>query len=350
MTEVTLERAQAQPREDRAHLGRGRFIGILAGIIVSVLVLDLALVMHISNQQRAQFAKRAEYQVLRSASMIVWYIKQGDTVGLTNLLQYSVIGDQLYAQVVVNGQVIAERLAPKLGHLTLPIEPLPAATAEEHSVHRLFNGESYLDLRLGLTSLTSGGGAQSRRSAPTISYLRVGYSLTSVELALRRSSLFIVGTSTLLLLVIGLLFWLTTRIWGGIHLRPPATAPGLIPEGEQVLTANGGGLASPEPLRQVLELRGGQVTVDRRRKLIAFDGQQVSLSPKEYKLFMQLASDPERIFSDSEILAEVWSANSAATSKDVKQYIYFLRRKLGDDPEAPGFIETVRGHGYKLAI
>ena len=349
MTEVTLERAQAQPREDRAHLERGRlrFIGILAGIIVSVLVLDLALVIHISNQQRAQFAKRAEYQVLRSASMIVWYIKQGDTVGLTNLLQYSVIGDQLYAQVVVNGQVIAERLAPKLGHLTLPIEPLPAATTEQHSVHRLFNGEPYLDLRLGLTTLTPRGGTQSRRSAPTISYLRVGYSLTSIELALRRSALFIVGTSALLLLVIGLLFWLTTRIWGGIHLRPPVATPGLSPEMEQALIANGDG---PEPLRQVLELRGGQVTVDRRRKLIAFDGQQVSLSPKEYKLFMQLASDPERIFSDPEILAEVWGSNSVATSKDVKQYIYFLRRKLGDDPEAPSFIETVRGHGYKLAV
>jgi DNA-binding winged helix-turn-helix (wHTH) protein len=64
-----------------------------------------------------------------------------------------------------------------------------------------------------------------------------------------------------------------------------------------------------------------------------------------------LASQPGRIFTEEEIIKSVWpeeNADSPPTSKDVKQQIFFLRQKLGDNGESPIFIGTERGQGYRL--
>jgi len=47
-------------------------------------------------------------------------------------------------------------------------------------------------------------------------------------------------------------------------------------------------------------------------------------------------------------LRNIWAEHSFASAQDVKQYIYFLRRKLEEDPKKPAIITTVRGFGYKV--
>ncbi|HEC63428.1 MAG TPA: helix-turn-helix domain-containing protein, partial [Candidatus Acetothermia bacterium] len=66
-------------------------------------------------------------------------------------------------------------------------------------------------------------------------------------------------------------------------------------------------------------------------------------------LLRLLASSPGRVFSDQEILREVWPDSRYANSKDVKQYVYLVRQRLGKvRPGAEGMIVTVPGFGYKL--
>ncbi len=97
-------------------------------------------------------------------------------------------------------------------------------------------------------------------------------------------------------------------------------------------------------------LRVGQIEIDDNIKQVKVAGRTVSLSPKEYELLKLLASEPGRVFSHQEIIAEVWQNKPLITSSDVIKYIYLLREKLEEDPDNPKYILTVRGFGYKLAV
>lgn len=92
----------------------------------------------------------------------------------------------------------------------------------------------------------------------------------------------------------------------------------------------------------------GSLVVDDLSKQVQLNGQRLTLTPKEYDILKLLASQPGRVFSNEEILKNVWPEGSFASSQDVKQYIYFLRRKIEQDPQNPERLVTVRGFGYKL--
>jgi DNA-binding response OmpR family regulator len=101
---------------------------------------------------------------------------------------------------------------------------------------------------------------------------------------------------------------------------------------------------------QGAKLTLGPLEIDDQSKTVALHGRPVQLSPKEYELLKLLASKPGRVFSDREILQNVWPEGSLASSTDVKRYIHLLRRKLEEDPKRPKMIVTVKGFGYKLNI
>jgi DNA-binding response OmpR family regulator len=56
------------------------------------------------------------------------------------------------------------------------------------------------------------------------------------------------------------------------------------------------------------------------------------------------------VVSRSSLLDTVWGPEYIGDDHLVDVHIANLRRKLGDDPEHPRFIETVRGLGYRLAV
>jgi len=86
------------------------------------------------------------------------------------------------------------------------------------------------------------------------------------------------------------------------------------------------------------------VQIDSRGKRVLVDGRYVALSPKAFSILELLASDPGRVFSSEQIITHVWPGKSNATAEDVQQYIYLLRRRIGN-----GWLRTVKGFGYALA-
>ena len=94
----------------------------------------------------------------------------------------------------------------------------------------------------------------------------------------------------------------------------------------------------------------GSLAIDDEKKEVAVAGRQIELSPKEYDLLLYLASKPGRVFSQEEILQNVWAGSAYAGAEDVKKYIYLLRNKIEKNPEDPQIILTVRGFGYKLSV
>lgn len=76
------------------------------------------------------------------------------------------------------------------------------------------------------------------------------------------------------------------------------------------------------------------------------EGQEVTLSPTEYRLLRYLMLNRDRVLSKDQILDYVWQYDFGGNAGIVETYIGYLRRKLGD-PTASR-IETVRGFGYVL--
>ncbi len=93
-------------------------------------------------------------------------------------------------------------------------------------------------------------------------------------------------------------------------------------------------------------LHAGRVEVDTRTRRATVDGDEISLTRKEFDLLALLASDPGATRTRDEILEEVWDAHWYGPTKTLDVHVASLRKKLGD----PTLIETVRGVGFRLGI
>ena len=87
---------------------------------------------------------------------------------------------------------------------------------------------------------------------------------------------------------------------------------------------------------------------DASRHEVGVDGSPVSLTTTEFDLLAALVGDPGVVVPRSRLLDRVWGSEFVADDHLVDVHIGNLRRKLGDDPAAPRFVETIRGVGYRL--
>jgi two-component system, OmpR family, response regulator len=98
----------------------------------------------------------------------------------------------------------------------------------------------------------------------------------------------------------------------------------------------------PEPRR----LEYGDIVLDDDAHRVWSASTLVPLSPTEFRLLRYLLMNAERVVSKSQILSHVWGYDYEGNAGVVETYIFYLRRKLGDDGQA--MIQTVRGVGYAL--
>src|SRR5512138_1342611 len=105
---------------------------------------------------------------------------------------------------------------------------------------------------------------------------------------------------------------------------------------------------APQPEILTQRLTAGDLEIDPQAHTALCAGQPVNLSPREFDLLLLLASQPEKVFSTEELLAQVWGAEFFGQPQVVYVHIRWLRQKLETDPDHPQRILTVRGVGYKL--
>lgn len=77
-------------------------------------------------------------------------------------------------------------------------------------------------------------------------------------------------------------------------------------------------------------------------------GEEVNLSPKEFRLLDLFMSYPRRVWSREQLIDQVWGPDFVGDSKTVDVHIRWLREKLEQDPSQPEYIITVRGFGYRF--
>lgn len=95
---------------------------------------------------------------------------------------------------------------------------------------------------------------------------------------------------------------------------------------------------------------GGVADLERRE--VRFDkGKALELSDREIELLRYLAGNAGRAISRDELLRRVWRIDpDNILTRTIDMHIARLREKLGDDPDEPKIIATVRGKGYMFAV
>nr|WP_317105434.1 response regulator transcription factor [Chroococcidiopsis sp. SAG 2025] len=101
-------------------------------------------------------------------------------------------------------------------------------------------------------------------------------------------------------------------------------------------------------LPQVPILQFKDVTLYPQECRVTVRAQEVSLSPKEFRLLELFMTYPRRVWSREQLLDQVWGADFVGDSKTVDVHIRWLREKLEKDPSHPEYLVTVRGFGYRF--
>lgn len=92
----------------------------------------------------------------------------------------------------------------------------------------------------------------------------------------------------------------------------------------------------------------GELWLDPGARTAAVGARPLVLTTVEYGLLLALARAAGRVRTREQLLLDVAERDFESFDRSIDVHISALRRKLGDDPRAPRFIETVRGAGYKL--
>ena len=293
-------------------------------MLVTVGVLILFSVVYRSLLTEAFDERSVAYATAFADSTNAW-LAMGDEEMMETAARFLLLGSVLYVQVVSDGEFLVDARVQAATPLDLPFFSL-SSVGQAIVRKRLAGGPRYLDLIIP-------SGPWGMRSETVSDYVRMGIDTTSIGVRLQGTVLIASGIGIAFdALLLGIIFLFTRRA-RGVKMCP-------------IISSDQDSHNRPPQV-----IRIGGLCVDEAAKKVSLEGIEVRLTPKQYTLLSLLASDVGRVFSEAEILKVVWSESDYADSKDVKQYIYLLRRRLAEaDGKGGRLVVNVPGFGYKLEI
>lgn len=97
-------------------------------------------------------------------------------------------------------------------------------------------------------------------------------------------------------------------------------------------------------------LEVGDLSIDVPGHTVKRGEEEISLTPLEFDLLLELARKPQQVFTREELLGKVWGYRHASDTRLVNVHVQRLRAKIEKDPENPQIVLTVRGVGYKTGL
>ena len=92
----------------------------------------------------------------------------------------------------------------------------------------------------------------------------------------------------------------------------------------------------------------GELRVDLEHRRVSVGDREVHLTPTEYSLLSALISHPNKVLTDRMLLQQVWGSAWETEAHYIHVYVARLRKKLEVDAQAPRYIVTEPGVGYRL--
>jgi DNA-binding response OmpR family regulator len=92
----------------------------------------------------------------------------------------------------------------------------------------------------------------------------------------------------------------------------------------------------------------GDMRIDFMRRTVEIDGNEVQLTPGEFKLLGLLARRPDEVVSRRALMEHLWDTETLGNSRACDVHIWNIRRKIETVPSTPQRLVTVRGAGFML--
>lgn len=102
---------------------------------------------------------------------------------------------------------------------------------------------------------------------------------------------------------------------------------------------------SPEALSPVIRL--GEISVDLVSRRVSRDGEDIHLTPIEFRLLEELLAHPGKVLTHRQLLLAVWGPTFIEHNHYLRIYMGHLRQKLEVDPTLPRYLLTETGIGYR---
>lgn len=97
-------------------------------------------------------------------------------------------------------------------------------------------------------------------------------------------------------------------------------------------------------------LRVGGLEVDLAGRSVTVDGAPADLTRTEFDLLTTLVAHPGRVYTRMQLMEAAQGDAFEGYERTIDAHVKNVRRKLGDDPRDPAYIQTVFGVGYKLEV
>jgi len=294
--------------------------------VVAVVVLSTSTVVtirHLRSFKREvedSFSRSSHNTLTTFAALTRTALVRGDRETLEAMALLLLDTRAVFVQIVVGENEI---LALKHSELDDMLDQMPWIRYDSRAIASIESHPSVLDLALPIESADASMGI--------VGYTRIAFDRSpGVQLVTTRRAMLVGGNVILGLILLAPLAWLIRR--QRVTEQAEMQQMGTTSSEESVLAAG--------PLR-----------IDASTKQVWFEGCEVKLTPKQFALLSHLAQCSNRVYSDRELIAAVWSSSTYATSADVKQCVYTLRKRLAEACDNPSeLIANVQGYGYRLSI
>ncbi|KAF0993669.1 response regulator [Geobacillus sp. TFV-3] len=95
-------------------------------------------------------------------------------------------------------------------------------------------------------------------------------------------------------------------------------------------------------------MKRGELTISEEQCRVWKRGNEIALTPTEFKLLLTLAAKPGVVYSRLQLLQSIFEDDLFNDERTVDAHISRLRKKIEDDPSRPIYIQTVYGFGYRF--
>ncbi len=114
---------------------------------------------------------------------------------------------------------------------------------------------------------------------------------------------------------------------------------------EAILRRSSGDLV---PLYRKMSFQNGDLEVDLENHTIRKSGNEVNLTPNEFKLLAALIKYPSKVFTRDELISTALGDDFEGYDRSVDSHIKNLRQKIENDSKNPVYVLTIHGVGYKF--
>ena len=100
--------------------------------------------------------------------------------------------------------------------------------------------------------------------------------------------------------------------------------------------------------KSMKEIVSGGLSINTETRCVRVDGEEVRLTPIEYKILELLAKNKGRVFSTEEIYRRVWNEDTVVGDNTIAVHVRHIREKIEINPAEPRYLRVIWGKGYKI--